>query len=142
MESITNEQKLYVLLDNTHGRTDKENEPWRVLREQISPDTSWYEGVADILVSSGYLKRSYAYSRVTKESRVIYDTTDDGRRQIPILWNGSELRRMLEEEEKTRKKESSFKEKHGILYKILWATITAVIASLATILMNFAFGKE
>lgn len=134
MAEITNEQKLYVLLDNIRDKSDYEQEIWSIIYDHVSPDDAWKEGVAELLVKSEYLNRGYAYGN--QESRVVYSPTKDGRRQIPILWNGSELKKEHEEEVKALKKESSFKEQYSVAYKVMWmiadAFIGAIVGSIVT----------
>lgn len=135
MAKITNEQKLYVLLDNIRDKSDYEQEIWSIIYDHVSPDDEWKEGVAELLVKSEYLNRGYAYGN--QESRVVYSPTNDGRKQIPILWNGSELKKEHEEEVKALKKESSFKTKHPYLEYTIKAIITAVITILVGLVYKF-----
>lgn len=135
MAKITNEQKLYVLLDNIRDKSDYEQEIWSIIYDHVSPDDDWKEGVAELLVKSEYLNRGYAYGN--QESRVVYSPTKDGRKQIPILWNGSELKKEYEEEVKALKKESSFKTKHPYIEYTIKAIITAVITILVGLIYKF-----
>ena len=135
MAEITNEQKLYVLLDNIRDKSDYEQEIWSIIYDHVSPDDAWKEEVAELLVKSEYLNRGYAYGN--QESRVVYSTTKDGRKQIPILWNGSELKKEHEEEVKALKKESSFKTKHPNIDYAIKAVITAVITILVGLVYKF-----
>lgn len=135
MAKITNEQKLYVLLDNIRDKSDYEQEIWSIIYDHVSPDDDWKEGVAELLVKSEYLNRGYAYGN--QESRVVYSPTKDGRRQIPILWNGSALKKEHEEEMKALKKESSFKTKHPYIEYTIKAIITAVITILVGLIYKF-----
>ena len=135
MAKITNEQKLYVLLDNIRDKSDYEQEIWSIIYDHVSPDDAWKEEVAELLVKSEYLNRGYAYGN--QESRVVYSTTKDGRKQIPILWNGSELKKEHEEEVKALKKESSFKTKHPYIDYAIKAVITAVITILVGLVYKF-----
>lgn len=135
MVEVTNEQKLYVLLDNIRDKSDYEQEIWRIIYDHVSPDDAWKEGVAELLVKSEYLNRGYAYGN--QESRVVYSPTNDGRKQIPILWNGSELKKEHEEEVKALKKESSFKTKHPYIDYAIKAVITAVITILVGLVYKF-----
>lgn len=135
MAKITNEQKLYVLLDNTRDKSDYEQEIWSIIYDHVSPDDDWKEGVAELLVKSEYLNRGYAYDN--QESRVVYSPTKDGRKQIPILWNGSELKKEHEEKVKALKKESSFKTKHPYIDYAIKAVITAVITILVGLVYKF-----
>lgn len=134
MAEITNEQKLYVLLDNIRDKSDYEQEIWSIIYDHVSPDDAWKEGVAELLVKSEYLNRGYAYGN--QESRVVYSPTKDGRRQIPILWNGSELKKEHEEEVKALKKESSFEVRHKKINKFLWILLTAIVSSIITIIIS------
>ena len=135
MAKITNEQKLYVLLDNIRDKSEYEQEIWSIIYDHVSPDDAWKEGVAELLVKSEYLNRGYAYGN--QESRVVYSPTKDGRKQIPILWNGSELKKDHEEEVKALKKESSFKTKHPYIDYAIKAVITAVITILVGLVYKF-----
>lgn len=135
MAEVTNEQKLYVLLDNIRDKSEYEQEIWSIIYDHVSPDDAWKEGVAELLVKSAYLDRGYAYGN--QESRVVYSPTKDGRRQIPILWNGSELKKEHEEKVKALKKESSFKTKHPYIDYAIKAVITAVITILVGLVYKF-----
>lgn len=135
MAKITNEQKLYVLLDNIRDKSDYEQEIWSIIYDHVSPDNEWKEDVAELLVKSEYLNRGYAYGN--QESRVVYSPTKDGRNQIPILWNGSELKKEHEEKMKALKKESSFKTKHPYIDYAIKAVITAVITILVGLVYKF-----
>ena len=135
MAKITNEQKLYVLLDNIRDKSDYEQEIWSIIYDHVSPDDAWKEGVAELLVKSEYINRGYAYGN--QESRVVYSQTKDGRKQIPILWNGSELKKVHEEKVKALKKESSFKTKHPYIDYAIKAVITAVITILVGLVYKF-----
>lgn len=136
MAEITNEQKLYVLLDNIQDKSEYEQEIWGIIYDHVSPDDAWKEGVAELLVKSEYLNRGYAYSN--QESRVVYSVTKQGRKQIPILWNGSTLKKEHEEEVKALKEESKFKNRHEniaeIIKLILAACVGALIQKIADLL--------
>lgn len=135
MAKITNEQKLYVLLDNTKDKSDYEQEIWGIIYDHVSPDDTWKESVAELLVKSAYLDRGYGFSN--QESRVVYSITKQGRKQIPILWNGCELKKEHEEKMKALKKESSFKTKHPYIEYTIKAIITAVITILVGLIYKF-----
>ena len=135
MAEITNEQKLYVLLDNIRDKSEYEQEIWGIIFDHVSPDDAWKEGVAELLVKSAYLDRGYGFSN--QESRVVYCITKQGRRQIPILWNGSALKKEHEEKVKALKKESSFKTKHPYIDYAIKAVITAVITILVGLVYKF-----
>lgn len=135
MAEITNEQKLYVLLDNIRDKSEYEQEIWGIIFDHVSPDDAWKEGVASLLVKSEYLNRGYGFSN--QESRLVYSITKQGRRQIPILWNGSALKKEHEEEVKALKKESSFKTKHPYIDYAIKAVITAVITILVGLVYKF-----
>ena len=98
MAEITNEQKLYVLLDNIRDKSEYEQEIWGIIYDHVSPDDAWKESVASLLVKSAYLNRGYGFSN--QESRVVYSITKHGRNQIPILWNCSTLKKEHEEKVK------------------------------------------
>lgn len=134
MAEITNEQKLYVLLDNIRDKSEYEQEIWGIIYDHVSPDDAWKEGVAELLVKSEYLNRGYAYSN--QESRVVYSVTKQGRSQMPILWNGSALKKEHEEEVKALKDESSFEVRHKKINKFLWILLTAIVSSLVTIVVS------
>ena len=140
MAKITNEQKLYVLLDNIRDKSEYEQEIWSIIYDHVSPDDAWKEGVAELLVKSEYLNRGYAYGN--QESRVVYSVTKQGRKQIPILWNGSELKKVHEEKVKALKKESSFKEQHGVIYKIMWMVIDALIGAIVGSVVTYIVLKQ
>ena len=135
MAEITNEQKLYVLLDNIRDKSEYEQEIWGIIYDHVSPDDAWKEGVSELLVKSAYLDRGYGFSN--QESRVVYSITKQGRKQIPILWNGSALKNEHEEEVKALKKESSFKTKHPYIDYAIKAVITAVITILVGLVYKF-----
>lgn len=135
MAEITNEQKLYVLLDNIRDKSEYEQEIWGIIFDHVSPDDDWKEGVAELLVKSAYLDRGYGFSN--QESRVVYSITKQGRNQIPILWNGSALKKEHEEKVKALKKESSFKTKHPYIDYAIKAVITAVITILVGLVYKF-----
>lgn len=135
MAEITNEQKLYVLLDNIRDKSEYEQEIWGIIYDHVSPDDSWKDDVAMLLVKSEYLNRGYAYCN--QESRVVYSITKQGRNQIPILWNGSALKKEHEEEVKALKKESSFKTKHPYIDYAIKAIIAAVVTILVGLVYKF-----
>lgn len=137
MAKITNEQKLYVLLDNTKDKSDYEQEIWSIIYDHVSPDDAWKESVAELLVKSEYLDRGYAYGN--KESRVVYSPTKDGRKQIPILWNGSELKKEHEEEVDKLKEESKFRNRHGNIAEIIKLILAACVGALAEKIIDLLF---
>lgn len=125
MAEITNEQKLYVLLDNIRDKSEYEQEIWSIIYDNVSPDGAWKENVVRLLIDSEYLNRGYGYCN--HESRVVYSVTKLGRRQIPILWNGSTLKKEHKEEVKALKDESSFEVRHKKINKFLWILLTAIV---------------
>lgn len=135
MAEITNEQKLYVLLDNIRYKSEYEQEIWGIIYDHVSPDDAWKEDVSMLLVKSEYLNCGYAYSN--QESRVVYSITKQGRNQIPILWNGSALKKEHEDEMKALKKESSFKTKHPYIDYAIKAIIAAVVTILVGLVYKF-----
>lgn len=135
MAEVTNEQKLYVLLDNIRDKSEYEQEIWGIIYDHVSPDDAWKEDVAELLVKSAYLDRGYAYSN--QESRVVYSITKQGRNQIPILWNGSMLKKEYDEEVKALEKESSFKTKHPYIDYAIKAIIAAVVTILVGLVYKF-----
>lgn len=137
MAKITNEQKLYVLLDNIRDKSEYEQEIWSIIYDHVSPDDAWKEDIAELLVKSEYLNRGYAYGN--QESRVVYSPTKDGRRQIPILWNGSELKKEHEEEVDKFKEESKFRNKHGNIAEIIKLILAACVGALAEKIIDLLF---
>lgn len=135
MANVTNEQKLYVLLENIRDKSEYEQEIWGIIFDHVSPDDAWKEGVASLLVKSEYLNRGYGFSN--QESRVVYSITKQGRNQIPIIWNGSALKKEHEEEVKALKKESSFKTKHPYIDYAIKAIIAAVVTILVGLVYKF-----
>ena len=140
MAKVTNEQKQYVLLDNIRDNSEYEQEIWGIIYDHVSPDDAWKEDVAMLLVNSEYLNRGYAFNN--QESRVVYSITKQGRNQIPILWNGSTLKKEHEEEVKALKKESSFKEQHGVIYKIMWMVVDALIGAIVGSVVTYIVLKQ
>ena len=114
MAKVTNEQKLYVLLDNIRDKSEYEQEIWSLIYDHVSPDDAWKEDVAMLLVNSEYLNRGYAFNN--QESRVVYSVTKQGRNQIPILWNGSTLKKEHEEEIDKYKEMSKFRNRHKNIF--------------------------
>lgn len=135
MAKVTNEQKLYVLLDNIRDKSEYEQEIWGIIYDHVSPDDAWKEGVSELLVKSAYLDRGYGF--INQESRVVYSVTKQGRNQIPILWNGCTLKKEHEEEVKALKKESSFKTKHPYIDYAIKAVIAAVVTILVGLVYKF-----
>ena len=135
MEEITNEKKLYVLLDNIRDKSEYEQEIWGIIYDHVSPDDAWKEDVAMLLVKSEYLNRGYAFNN--QESRVVYSITKQGRNQIPILWNGSALKKEHEEKSKDLENESSFKTKHPYIDYAIKAIIAAVVTILVGLVYKF-----
>lgn len=135
MAEITNEQKLYVLLYNILDKSEYEQEIWGIIYDHVSPDDAWKEGVAELLVKSEYLNRGYGFSN--QESRVVYSITKQGRNQIPILWNGSALKKEHEEKSKALENESSFKTKHPYIDYAIKAIIAAVVTILVGLVYKF-----
>lgn len=137
MAEITNEQKLYVLLDNIRDKSEYEQEIWGIIYDHVSPDDAWKEGVAELLVKSAYLDRGYAFSN--QESRVVYSVTKQGRNQIPILWNGSALKKEHEEEIDKYKEMSKFRNKHKNIAEIIKLILAACVGALAEKIADFLF---
>ena len=140
MAKVTNEQKLYVLLDNIRDKSEYEQEICGIIYDHVSPDDAWKEDVAMLLVKSEYLNRGYAFNN--QESRVVYSVTNQGRNQIPILWNGSALKKEHEDEMKALKKESSFKEQHDVIYKIMWMVVDALIGAIVGSVVTYIVLKQ
>ena len=129
-----------MLLDNIRDKSEYEQEIWCIIYDHVSPDDAWKEDVAMLLVKSEYLNRGYAFNN--QESRVVYSVTKQGRNQIPILWNGSTLKKEHEEEVKALKKESSFKEQHGVIYKIMWMVVDALIGAIVGSVVTYIVLKQ
>lgn len=139
MAEVTNEQKLYVLLDNIRDKSEYEQEIWGVIYDHVSPDDAWKESIAELLVKSAYLDRGYAYSN--QESRVVYSVTKQGRNQIPILWNGSTLKKEHEEEIDKFKEESKFRNRHKNIAEIIKIILAACIGALIDRIVDLLFEK-
>lgn len=137
MAEITNEQKLYVLLDNIRDKSEYEQEIWGIIYDHVSPDDAWKESVAELLVKSAYLDRGYGFSN--QESRVVYSITKQGRNQIPILWNGSTLKKEHEEEVDKFKEESKFRNRHKNIAEIIKLILAACVGALAEKIADFLF---
>lgn len=139
MAKVTNEQKLYVLLDNIRDKSEYEQEIWGIIYDHVSPDDAWKEDVAMLLVKSEYLNCGYAYSN--QESRVVYSITKQGRKQIPILWNGSTLKKEHEEEIDKYKEMSKFRNRHKNIAEIIKIILAACIGALIDRIVDFLFEK-
>lgn len=139
MAEVTNEQKLYVLLDNIRDKSEYEQEIWGVIYDHVSPDDAWKEGVAGLLVKSAYLDRGYGFSN--QESRVVYSITKQGRNQIPILWNGSTLKKEHEEEIDKYKEMSKFRNRHKNIAEIIKIILAACIGALIDRIVDLLFEK-
>lgn len=137
MAEITNEQKLYVLLDNIRDKSEYEQEIWGIIFDHVSPDDAWKESVAELLVKSAYLDRGYGFSN--QESRVVYSITKQGRNQIPILWNGSALKKEHDEEIDKYKEMSKFRNKHKNIAEIIKLILAACVGALAEKIADFLF---
>ena len=137
MAEITNEQKLYVLLDNIRDKSEYEQEIWGIIYDHVSPDDAWKEGVAELLVKSACLDRGYGFSN--QESRVVYSITKQGRNQIPILWNGSALKKEHGEEVDKIKEESKFRNRHKNIAEIIKLILAACVGALAEKIADFIF---
>ena len=137
MAEITNEQKLYVLLDNIRDKSEYEQEIWGIIYDHVSPDDAWKESVAELLVKSAYLDRGYGF--INQESRVVYSITKQGRNQIPILWNGSVLKKEHEEEVDKFKEESKFRNRHKNIAEIIKLILAACVGALAEKIADFLF---
>ena len=131
MAKITNEQKLYVLLYGTYNKDEQEESIWSIIKDRYSKDSSWFVDVAKNLDADNYVSYSCGM-----ESGSHWAATDLGRKQIPILWNGSELKKEYEEEVKALKKESSFEVRHKKINKFLWILLTAIVSSIVTIIVS------
>lgn len=131
MAKITNEQKLYVLLYGTYNKDEQEKSIWSIIKDRYSKDSSWFVDVAKNLDADNYVSYSCGM-----ESGSHWAATDLGRKQIPILWNGSELKKEHEEEVKALKKESSFEVRHKKINKFLWILLTAIVSSIVTIIIS------
>ena len=139
MAKVTNEQKLYVLLDNIRDKSEYEQEIWSLIYDHVSPDDAWKEYVAMLLVNSEYLNRGYAFNN--QESRVVYSVTKQGRNQIPILWNGSTLKKEHEEEIDKYKEMSKFRNRHKNIAEIIKIILAACIGALIDRIVDLLFEK-
>ena len=139
MAKLTNEQKLYVLLDNIRDKSEYEQEIWGIIYDHVSPDDAWKEDVAMLLVNSEYLNRGYAFNN--QESRVVYSVTKQGRNQIPILWNGSTLKKEHEEEIDKYKEMSKFRNRHKNIAEIIKIILAACIGALIDRIVDLLFEK-
>ena len=139
MAKVTNEQKLYVLLDNIRDKSEYEQEIWCIIYDHVSPDDAWKEDVAMLLVNSEYLNRGYAFNN--QESRVVYSVTKQGRNQIPILWNGSTLKKEHEEEIDKYKEMSKFRNRHKNIAEIIKIILAACIGALIDRIVDLLFEK-
>ena len=139
MAKVTNEQKLYVLLDNIRDKSEYEQEIWGLIYDHVSPDDAWKEDVAMLLVNSEYLNRGYAFNN--QESRVVYSVTKQGRNQIPILWNGSTLKKEHEEEIDKYKEMSKFRNRHKNIAEIIKIILAACIGALIDRIVDLLFEK-
>lgn len=139
MAKVTNEQKLYVLLDNIRDKSEYEQEIWGIIYDHVSPDDAWKEDVAMLLVNSEYLNRGYAFNN--QESRVVYSVTKQGRNQIPILWNGSTLKKEHEEEIDKYKEMSKFRNRHKNIAEIIKIILAACIGALIDRIVDLLFEK-
>ena len=139
MAKVTNEQKLYVLLDNIRDKSEYEQELWGIIYDHVSPDDAWKEDVAMLLVNSEYLNRGYAFNN--QESRVVYSVTKQGRNQIPILWNGSTLKKEHEEEIDKYKEMSKFRNRHKNIAEIIKIILAACIGALIDRIVDLLFEK-
>ena len=139
MAKVTNEQKLYVLLDNIRDKSEYEQEIWSLIYDHVSPDDAWKEDVAMLLVNSEYLNRGYAFNN--QESRVVYSITKQGRNQIPILWNGSTLKKEHEEEIDKYKEMSKFRNRHKNIAEIIKIILAACIGALIDRIVDLLFEK-
>lgn len=137
MAEVTNEQKLYVLLDIIRDKSEYEQEIWGIIFDHVSPDDAWKESVVELLVKSAYLNRGYGFSN--QESRVVYSITKQGRNQIPILWNGSVLKKVHEEEVDKFKEESKFRNRHKNIAEIIKLILAACVGALAEKIADFLF---
>lgn len=137
MAEITNEQKLFVLLYGTYNKNEQEKSIWSIIKDRYSKDSSWFVDVAKNLNADNYVNYSCGM-----ESGSRWAATDLGRKQIPILWNGSTLKKEHEEEVKALKKESSFKEQHGVIYKIMWMVADALIGAIVGSVVTYIVLKQ
>lgn len=137
MAEITNEQKLFVLLYGTYNKNEQEKSIWSIIKDRYSKDSSWFVDVAKNLNADNYVNYSCGM-----ESGSHWAATDLGRKQIPILWSGSTLKKEHEEEVKALKKESSFKEQHGVIYKIMWMVADALIGAIVGSVVTYIVLKQ
>lgn len=134
MAKITNEQKLYVLLYGTYNKDEQEKSIWSIIKDRYSKDSSWFVDVAKNLDADNYVSYSCGM-----ESGSHWAATDLGRKQIPILWNGSELKKEYEEEVDKLKEESKFRNKHGNIAEIIKLILAACVGALAEKIIDLLF---
>lgn len=134
MSGITNEQKLYVLLNGTCSKTEEEKAVWGVVRKWCSKDASWFADVADNLVKNGYVSHSFGTI-----SGNVWTATDEGRKQIPILWRGSMLRRLYADEQEKETEKSKFKNRHSNIAEIIKLILAACFGALADRIVEHLF---
>ena len=128
-----------MLLDNIRDKSEYEQEIWGFIYDHVSPDDAWKEDVAMLLVKSEYLYRGYAYCN--QESRVVYSVTKQGRNQIPIIWNGSTLKKEHEEEIDKYKEMSKFRNRHKNIAEIIKIILAACIGALIDRIVDLLFEK-
>ena len=134
MAKITNEQKLYVLLYGTYNKDEQEKSIWSIIKDRYSKDSSWFVDVAKNLDADNYVSYSCGM-----ESGSHWAATDLGRKQIPTLWNGSELKKEYEEEVDKFKEESKFRNKHGNIAEIIKLILAACVGALAEKIIDLLF---
>lgn len=134
MAEITNEQKLYVLLYGTYNKNEQEKSIWSIIKDRYSKDSSWFVDVAKNLNADNYVNYSCGM-----ESGSHWTATDLGRKQIPILWSGSRLKKEHEEEIDKYKEMSKFRNKHKNIAEIIKLILAACVGALAEKIADFLF---
>lgn len=134
MAEVTNEQKLYVLLYGTYNKNEQEKSIWGIIKDRYSKDSSWFVDVAKNLNADNYVNYSCGM-----ESGSHWAATDLGRKQIPILWSGSRLKKEHEEEVEKCKEESKFRNKHGNIAEIIKLILAACVGALAEKIIDLLF---
>lgn len=134
MAEITNEQKLYVLLYGTYNKNEQEKSIWSIIKDRYSKDSSWFVDVAKNLNADNYVNYSCGM-----ESGSHWAATDLGRKQIPILWSGSRLKKEHEEEIDKYKEMSKFRNKHKNIAEIIKLILAACVGALAEKIADFLF---
>lgn len=120
MSEVTNEQKLYVLLDCLYEKTLLEKYVWRIVSRNMSKSYSWWTPANKELQRDNYIDYGVAVGKDGKP-RQVWSTNSLGEKQIPILLRG------------TRFEKNIFSK----LLSYVFAAICALVAAVIT-----AFGED